>query len=418
MITGKGFGFLVAAIAVFFLGRLTQVGWLYLMDAVLWGMLLLSAILPWVGVEFLDARRKVEQAGVAEGRSGPSEGDSVDIEAILVNRAFWPRFFLSVSYDCPLAALDGQRPRFFLGKLPGSNQSLLTSSVVAYQRGLHQLGKIVVESAAPFGLFRRRVRLGQTKSVLVYPQVYSLQRLALVDGLAGAVMQRRKSRVGMEIAGSRPYFPGDPRRHIHWRNTARAGRPMIKEFEDPQDQTLCVLFDATQEWGEGKDTTLEYGIKVAASVADYARRQRVSVRLWGGNLRGEAVGASLAASQDSPAHSSWPQVLRNLALVRAGEGPHLSESLELVPPGSSALVVVSAGDVQGLRAIGLASAKLHRVMVVALEEFGETQWAGELLDSLEMARVPVARCRPGHLAESFQALEQLGAPTYERVKAA
>jgi hypothetical protein len=38
MITGKGIGFLIAAIALFFLGRLTQVGWLYLIDAVLWGI--------------------------------------------------------------------------------------------------------------------------------------------------------------------------------------------------------------------------------------------------------------------------------------------------------------------------------------------------------------------------------------------
>jgi uncharacterized protein (DUF58 family) len=262
------------------------------------------------------------------------------------------------------------------------------------------------------------VRLGQAESILVYPQVYPLQRLALVDGLAGAAMQRRKSRVGMEIAGSRPYFPGDPRRHIHWRNTARAGRPMVKEFEDPQDQTFCVLFDATQEWGQDKDTTLEYSVKVAASVAHYARRQRVSVRLWGGNLMGEVCGGSQGATQETPTNSSWPQVLKKLAMVKAGEGPRLSESLGRVPPGSSALVVVSAGDAQGLRAIGLASGKLHLVMVVAMEDFGEDKGSDNLLDSLEAARVPVVRCRPGHLAETFQALEQLGVSAYERVKVA
>jgi uncharacterized protein (DUF58 family) len=418
MITGKGTGFLIAAIALFFLGRMTQVGWLYLIDAVLWGMLALSAILPWLGVAFLDARRRVEQPGAVEGRNGPSEGDSLDIEVTLVNRAFWPRFFLSASYDCPLAAPGHQRPRFFLGKLPGSDQSLLSSSVVAYQRGLHHLGPIIVESSAPFGLFRRRVRLGQTQPVLVYPQIYPLQRLALVDGLAGEVMQRRKSRVGMEIAGSRPYFPGDPRRHIHWRNTARAGRPMVKEFEDPQDQTLYVLFDAIQEWGEGRDTTLEYGIKVAASVADYARRQRVSVRLWGGSLTGEVSGASRAASQETHAHSSWTQVLKKLAMVKAGEGPRLTESLGHVPPGSSALVVVPAGDAQSIRAVGLAAAKLHRVIVVALEDFGETEGSGRLLDSLEQARIPVVRCRPGHLLETFQSLEQLGLRAFEKLKIA
>ena len=293
MITGKGIGFLIAAIAVFCLGRLTQVGWLYLIDAVLWGIILLSAILPWLGVAFLRARLRVEHMGAAVGRegprNGPSECDPVDIQITLENGAFWPRFFLSVAYECPLAEPEHRRPRFFLGKLPGSQQVDMTSSVTADRRGQHQLGPVVVSSSAPFELFRRKIRLGRGVSVLVYPQVLPIKRLALVDGLAGEAFQRRKSRVGMEIAGSRPYFPGDPRRHIHWRNTARTGRPMVKEFEDTQDQTLCLLFDATQVWGEGKESTLEYSIKIVASIADYARCHRGSVRLWGGNLGGESA---------------------------------------------------------------------------------------------------------------------------------
>jgi uncharacterized protein (DUF58 family) len=131
MITSKGIGFLVAAIAVFFLGRLTQVGWLYLIDAVLWGIILLSAILPWLGVGFLQAQRRLEHSGASEGRDGPAEGESVDVAVTLKNRASWPRFFLSVSYHCPLAAPDQSRPRFFLGQLPGSDQSTMSSSGVA-----------------------------------------------------------------------------------------------------------------------------------------------------------------------------------------------------------------------------------------------------------------------------------------------
>ncbi|HZA24079.1 MAG TPA: hypothetical protein VFA32_15995, partial [Dehalococcoidia bacterium] len=94
------------------------------------------------------------------------------------------------------------------------------------------------------------------------------------------------------------------------------------------------------------------------------------------------------------------------------------DALERVPPGSSALVVVSAGDAPGLRAIGLAAAKLHRVIVVALEDFGETVGSGKLLDTLEKARVPVVHCKPGQLLETFQALEQWGPMAFEKQKAA
>jgi uncharacterized protein (DUF58 family) len=281
----------------------------------------------------------------------------------------------------------------------------MSSQVAAYQRGLHCLGRVIVESSVPFGLFRRRAQLDESQPVLVYPQVYPLQRMALVDGLAGAVMQQQKSRVGMEIAGSRPYFPGDPRRHIHWRNTARAGRPMVKEFEDPRDQTLYLVFDTTRVWGEGKEATLEYGIKVVASVADYARRHRIAVRIWGGNLQGDATGPSYYSNQ---AETPWPEALRGLALTAPGEGRSLAESLDQLPPGSSALVVVAAGDGPGLRAVGQAAAKLHRLAVVVLEGFGEPEACDDLLDALEQARVPLVRCQPGQLLETLKELGKVG----------
>ncbi|MFQ6029748.1 MAG: DUF58 domain-containing protein, partial [Dehalococcoidia bacterium] len=338
MITVKGVGFLIVALLVYLLARLTQVGWLYLADAILWGIILLSALMPWLGVVFLGAQRRVEHSGAAEGRTGPAEGETVKIELSLRNRAFWPRFFLSAHYDCSLAPPDRRERRFFVSKLPGSGLVPLTSEVVAYQRGQRHLGPAFVESSAPFTLFRHGVRLEAAQPVLIYPQVYPLPRLALVDGLAGAVVRPQKSRVGLETVGSRPYFPGDPRRYIHWRNTARVGRPMVKEFEDPRDQTLHLLFDATQVWGEDRETTLEYGIKIVASVGDYARRHRVLVQIWGGGLREEIAGPEEHGGQ------TWPQVLKQLALLLPGDGDRLTESLNRLPQGASALAVVAADD--------------------------------------------------------------------------
>ena len=365
MITARGIGFLVAAVLLFFLARLTGVGWLYLVDSVLWGMILLSALLPWLGVVCLEAQRRVDFPGIPGGATGPSEGDTVQIELSLRNRTFCPRFFLSPSYDCSLASPESRRLRFFIGKLAGSNWFSMSSAVVAYQRGMHSLGPVVVEASAPFGLFRRRVRLDQQRPVLVYPQVNPLGRLALVDGLAGEALRPQKARVGLETVGSPPvpFSPATPRRYIHWRNTAKSGRPMVKEFEDPRDQTLHLLFDATQVWGEGRETTLEYAIKVVASVADYSRRNRVPVQVWGGNLRGTGAGGPGDEGRQ------WTELLRSLALVSCGDGVTLGESLERLTSGANALVVVSASDRQSIRSLGLARATLQRLVVVALEEF-------------------------------------------------
>ena len=408
MITAKGVGFLIAAILVFFLARLTQVGWLYLMDALLWGIVLLSAILPWLGIAFLDAQRKLTWGEGSDGPAeGPAEGDEVEIGLSLRNRGFWPKFFLSLSYDCSLAPPEDRQFRFFISKLAGSSEFPLAATVAAYRRGLHSMEPVLADASAPFGLFRRRARLDHPQPVLVYPRIYPLNRLYMVDGLAGETIHAQKSRLGMETAGSRPYFPGDPRRHIHWRNTARMGRPMVREFEDPKDHTLHLLFDATQSWGEGRESSLEYSIKFVASVASYARTHRVPVQVWGGTL-----------GTGQPAQDDWQRTLKSLAMVELGQGPSLSQSLGRLPAGSTALAVCSVGDRQSARAMRLTGGNLNRLVVVALEEFGEPDSCDDLLDELACPRVQVIRCRPGQLPQALKRLEGLEEPSSRQQKIA
>ena len=344
---------------------------------------------------------------LAEGPGGPAEGESVQIDLSLRNRGIWPKFFLSLSYGCDLAAPEDRQFRFFVSKLVGSSELALPATVAAYQRGTHSLEPVLADASAPFGLFRRRARLNQTQQVLVYPRIYPLNRLYLVDGLAGESVQAKKSRLGLETAGSRPYIPGDPRRHIHWRNTARTGRPMVREFEDPQDPTLHLLFDATQSRGEGHESSLEYSIKLVASVANHARLHRVPVQVWGGT-----------PDAGEPAEGDWQRLLKSLALVEPGQGPSLPQSLGRLPAGSSALAVLSIGDRQRARAMSLAGLNLNRLVVVALEGFGEPDSCDDVLDELACAGGQVIRCRPGQLPQALKQLEGLQAPAPLRQRVA
>jgi uncharacterized protein (DUF58 family) len=185
---------------------------------------------------------------------------------------------------------------------------------------------------------------------------------------------------------------------------------MVKEFEDPADDTLYLVFNATHIWGEGKETTLEYGIKVMASVADYAWRHQIPVRVFGGGLRDTQPGPKVSGAPR--AAFSGPPLLENLALVVPGDSLGLSETLAQLPPGSSALVAVSAADTEGVQAIVQVAPKLHRLVVVAFEGFGEPTTDGEALKPLQLARIPVARCTKGKLGEALQALASLNGPSF------
>jgi uncharacterized protein (DUF58 family) len=43
-----------------------------------------------------------------------------------------------------------------------------------------------------------------------------------------------------EFVALRDYRQGDPLRHIHWRSWARAGKPVVKEFEDEFFRATCT----------------------------------------------------------------------------------------------------------------------------------------------------------------------------------
>ena len=169
MVTAKGIGFLLVAATLLPLAWLTQVGWLYLVDAVLWGILLLSAALPWLSIAFIEGRRWVEPWGATAGRLHPAEGDPVRLTVELGNRTFWPRFFLTLLDDCPLAGPAAGPHRMLVTKLAGPGRISMSRTVEAHQRGLHVLGPVVVENSAPFGLFRRRARLAVAQPVLSWP---------------------------------------------------------------------------------------------------------------------------------------------------------------------------------------------------------------------------------------------------------
>ena len=183
---------------------------------------------------------------------------------------------------------------------------------------------------------------------------------------------------------------------------------MVKELEDPFDRTLYLLFDATHVWGEGRETTLEYGIKIVASVAHYAHRNRVPVRTMGGGLDSEGRTPVWVGTRQVPAH--WPQLLKSLASVSQGDGLGLTESLSRLPPASTTLVVVSAGDLPALQAISNVTPTSRRV-VVLLRGFGEPESEAAYLDSLgsmTTARIPVVPCEPGQIHEALQLVQTVG----------
>ena len=391
MITKRGVGFVLVAIVLFLIASATNVGWVRIFDAVLWGMLLLSLLLQWLSITRVDVTRRLLAVVGTGAFDGPTEDDAVESEVRLHNRWFWPRFFISLAYDAPMESPDSREQRLFVANLHGHGDVMVASRINCYRRGLHEFGPIEVQSLVPFGLFRKRKRKAAPLSLFVYPKVFAMQGMALIQNARGESQTARRSRAGQEAVGSREYHQGDPLRHVHWRNSARLGRLAVKEMEESADESVSIVFDPGHDVGQGRETTLEYSIKLAAAVGVQALASGESVNLVAGRVGGLFADAE--------------PFLRELAMLEAMDSPPVSELLAGLDRNSVALVVLHAGDREALQAVLAVVGEGPGIAAVILGGFAENDGPDAAADALRERGVPVAVCRRGGIEQAIAELE-------------
>lgn len=120
-------------------------------------------------------------------------------------------------------------------------------------RGAYGFGHLLLYAAGPLGLARRRFRAAPGGEAVVYPSILQMQRyafLATSDRLQEAGV-RRVRRVGqtMEFDQVRPYVPGDGRRAVNWKATARRGATgggaalFVNTYQEERAQPVVAAID-------------------------------------------------------------------------------------------------------------------------------------------------------------------------------
>ncbi len=113
------------------------------------------------------------------------------------------------------------------------------------KRGLYKLPPILVESAFPFGLIKRKKIIKINDKVLVYPSCdnFSLPsfKIRKVDGEEKE--EAKKWGEILEFYGIRIYQIGDDPRHIHWKKSAQKRELLVKEYETKSRGNLQLFLD-------------------------------------------------------------------------------------------------------------------------------------------------------------------------------
>jgi len=150
---------------------------------------------------------------------------------------------------------------------PGGHSDIPVE-LMPLRRGLLRLTGLTLARPDPLGLFRAFVKVPAPQNVLVLPRRYPLPSITLPGTLKyqeGGVALASHVGQSEEFVSLRDYRHGDPLRHIHWRSWAKAGRPVVKEFEDEYFVRHALVLDTFTEHPHSE--VFEEAVSVAASFA-------------------------------------------------------------------------------------------------------------------------------------------------------
>lgn len=193
------------------------------------------------------------------------------------------------------------------------------------RRGIFNAGPIKITTGDPFGLFRITRRFGVKSKLLVLPQPEELPYFwapaAMLPG--EGTVRARTHYVTPNASGVREYYPGDSYSRIHWKSTARLGRLMVKTFEmDPTSNIwICLDMHKDVQRGQGDESTEEYGVRVAASLANHFLQSNRSCGLM-------AFGREPIILDPARGADQLARILESLATVEATGKKPLAEFLQ------------------------------------------------------------------------------------------
>ena len=260
--------------------------------------------------------------------------------------------------------LLGGRPRFVLDRVLPQRTLDVDYAVRSQVRGRFRIGPLAVRLTDPFGLCELTRAFTASEPLVVTPQVVPLPEVRLGGEWSGAgqSVSRSVATAGEDDAATREYRLGDDLRRIHWRSTARRGELMVRREEQPWQSRAVVLLDtrAGAHLGDGPQSSLEWAVSAAASVALHLAHSGFTLRLVTDDGREIAPHATAADSFDSivldvlaeQQASASPSISPGVAALRRGGGEELF--VAIVAAMNSDDVEQLARCVNGASAVGIA----------------------------------------------------------------
>ena len=249
----------------------------YILAAAFAALLALGMVWPWISMKGIKCRLVLPSQEMREGD---------EAEIVFQVQNYWPIpvFGVMINGDF-LQELDvDQEPvAFSLRRVPAWSEAEFRIPVTPRRRGQLPSGDVLLSTGFPFGLLSISKPLDTENQGLVWPACQPLQ------GQPDANSTSRNPRGSLcdlsgndgDSIGVRDYRIGDRIKNVHWAQTARSQRLMVRERQTLSSSVINVVVDLSpaHHVGHGSQSTFEWAIRIAASACWQLHRTGSSVRI-------------------------------------------------------------------------------------------------------------------------------------------
>lgn len=144
--------------------------------------------------------------------------------------------------------------------------------VPAYRRGIIDIGPVTTVRTDPLGTLKREAAWAEVHRLFVHPKTVTVPSTSsgFVRDLEGTP-SRDVVAEDISFHQIREYQPGDGRRHVHWKSTAKTGRLMVRQFEETRRARLAIVLGMRDD-EFATDDEYELAVSVTGSLGVRAVR--------------------------------------------------------------------------------------------------------------------------------------------------
>ena len=174
-----------------------------------------------------------------------------------------------------------ETPYIHLG--PGEVKEL-TKDIYCRRRGIYDLKSLIVRTGDPFGFCQLEKPLAEGGEVKVYPRIRYFPEVALPTyqqvgerSVRNAVFENYN-----QLASLRDWQDGDSIKRIHWKQSARQDKVIVKNFERTADANISIFIDMHKNsYQHDHDHQLEdLVVELAASLVYSRLRENLTILLF------------------------------------------------------------------------------------------------------------------------------------------